>query len=252
MVRIAWSDTIEAEAADDIVMTTTDPELPVGSDNLCLKAARALAEQYGVRRGAYLHLTKRIPVGAGLGGGSSDAAATLRLLTRFWDLPAPDHDLARIGAGIGADVPFFLGPSPALAEGIGESLTAVRSADGSLLQLPFTLVVVKPVRSVSTSDAYGWIRPSDRRRVSLADLIRTCDLARWRSELTNDFEEAVARRLPEIGLIKSLLYDAGAGFAAMSGSGSAVFGVFEDGRRAETARNEAEDQGHLCWSGSAV
>ncbi|HUF08934.1 MAG TPA: 4-(cytidine 5'-diphospho)-2-C-methyl-D-erythritol kinase [Rhodothermales bacterium] len=252
MVRIAWSDTIEAESANDIVMTSSDPELPVGAENLCMKAARVLGERYEIRRGARLHLTKRIPIGAGLGGGSSDAAATLRLLSRFWDLPATDHELAEIGVRIGADVPFFLGPSPALAEGIGESLTAVGSADGSLLQLPFTFVVVKPVRSVSTADAYRWIRPSDRPRENLSDLIRTCDLDRWRVELTNDFEESVAARLPEIGAIKHLLDDAGAGFAGMSGSGSAVFGVFEDAQRAETARKEAQDRGHLCWCGGAV
>ena len=252
MVRIAWSDTIEAEPAERISITCSDPDLPVGPDNLCVKAAHALADGYGVDFGARLHLTKRIPVGAGLGGGSSDAAATLRLLSRFWNLPATDDELAEIGVRIGADVPFFLSPSPALAEGIGELLTVVRSADGSVLQLPFTFVVVKPERSVSTADAYRWIRPSDRPRVNLPDLIRNCDLERWRAELTNDFEEAVAARLPEIGAIKQHLYDAGAGFAGMSGSGSAVFGVFEDGEKAERARKTLEGEDYACWIGKTV
>lgn len=252
MVRIGWFDTIEVAPADEISMTTGAPELPTGPGNLCMKAARVLAERYEIGRGVRLHLTKRIPVSAGLGGGSSDAASTLHLLSTLWDLTAADHDLAEIGAEIGADVPFFLGPSPALAEGKGDVLTEVRSADGSPLSLPFIFVVVKPERSVSTAEAYRWVDPSEHRRPNLPQLIQSLDLERWRSELTNDFEEAVAARLPEIDAVKTLLYDAGAGFAGMSGSGSAVFGVFEDAEKAGEAYGIVEAARYTCWVGRAA
>lgn len=252
MVRIGWFDTVNAEVAETITMTSSDPDLPSGQGNLCMRAATTLATHYGVKEGAQLHLTKRIPASAGLGGGSSDAAATLRLLARLWNLDATDADLTRIGARLGADVPFFLGPSPALAEGIGEKLTPLTGKDGAGLSIPYTFVVVKPAHSVSTAEAYRSVTPSESDRVNLPDVVTSRDLARWRAELTNDFEDSVAARFPEIPEIKAALYRSGAGYAAMSGSGSSVFGVFEDRKVAESTAASFEDRDCICWVGEAV
>lgn len=246
MVRLQWSDEVEIAESATLSMTCNDPSLPTDGSNLCLKAAQALASTYGVSNGAHIQLTKRIPSGAGLGGGSSDAATTLRLLSRLWELNASEEDLARLGATIGADVPFFLGSSPALAEGIGEKLTPLS------IEFPFTFVVVKPPRSVSTAEAYQNVTPSDRGRADLREVVASLDLERWRAELVNDFESSVGSRLPEIGRLKNTLYNLGAGYAAMSGSGSAVFGVFEDNELAEKACASFGDADCVCWVGRSA
>ncbi len=246
MVRLRWFDTVEVTPAGSLSMTCDDLSLPTDESNLCLKAASALARAHGVSKGANIRLTKRIPSGAGLGGGSSDAATTLRLLSKLWELDTTDADLARLGATIGADVPFFMGPSPALAEGIGERLTPLA------IRLPFTFVVVKPPRSVSTAEAYQNVTPSDQGRADLVEMVGSLDLASWRTGLVNDFELSVAERLPEIGALKRSLYELGAGYAAMSGSGSAVFGVFDDEATARSAREMLAASVTHCWVGSCV
>ncbi len=252
MVRLRWFDTIAVQPAQKVTMTCSDPSLPVDDDNLCMRAAHRLRSRFGIERGAQIHLTKAIPVGAGLGGGSSDAAATLAVLSQFWELPVSREDLSGLALEIGSDVPFFLGPSPAVATGRGEVLSALTSTDGARLELPFTFVVVKPESSVATADAYRWVGPSDRDRLNLREIIQSCDLDRWKAELTNDFEGVVAARVPEIGRIKELLYDTGAGFAGLSGSGSAVFGLFEQEETANEARKIAEEMDCVCWMGRAV
>lgn len=252
MVRLRWFDTIAVQPAQEIAMTCSEPSLPVDADNLCMKAAHQLRSRFGIAWGAQLHLTKTIPVGAGLGGGSSDAAATLRLLADLWNLDISDEELSVLGAQIGSDVPFFLGPSPALASGRGEVLQVVTADDDAPLQIPFTFVVVKPERSVSTAEAYRWVQPSDRDRANLPELVRSCDLERWRRELTNDFEHVVAARISEIDRVKAILYEAGAGFAGMSGSGSAVFGLFDQEETANEARKIAEEMDYVCWMGRAL
>lgn len=252
MLRLRWFDTIEAEADSGLAMTCTDSSLSVGSDNLCIRAAAALRSRFGIGHGVRLHLTKRIPAGAGLGGGSSDAAATLRALNRLWGLNATDDDLSAIGAELGSDVPFFLGPSPAVARGRGEDLSQLTSDDGSLLRIPFTFVLIRPDASVATADAYRWVTPSDEFRVDLASLIRSADLSSWRSKLINDFELPVEERIPDVKALKTLLYGAGAGFAGMTGSGSAVYGVFEQTRKAEIAAEAARRAGYpVVWRGKA-
>jgi 4-diphosphocytidyl-2-C-methyl-D-erythritol kinase len=252
MVRLGWFDTIEAKPAPDLSLTCSDPNVPAGNDNLCLKAAIALKLHFGVEDGAQLYLTKRIPSGAGLGGGSSDAASTLRVLSQLWHLSPRPGELEAIAAGLGSDVPFFLGPSPAIARGRGERITALAAEDGSAMHIPYSFVVVKPKPSVSTAEAYQWVTPSDEARINLVDLIRSCDIERWRRELTNDFESPVSSRVPEIDQARELLLRAGAGFAGMSGSGSAVFGVFKHREDAAAAQHLALSTGLVAWAGETT
>ena len=240
--RIDWADTLTAQPADALSMTCSDPALPTDEANLCMQAARALADAVDGLAGAAIHLEKKVPYGAGLGGGSSDAAATLRLLSRLWELsPASDalHDIAR---RIGADVPFFLEEAPAAyATGRGDDLTPLRHA-GRSYQLPYPVLVVVPPVEVATPDAYARVTPDDTERPHLPSLLRTNDLSRWCTALRNDFEGPMAERYPEIREVKRWLRAEGADYVSLSGSGGAVYGVFSATDRAKAARARGADR----------
>jgi 4-diphosphocytidyl-2-C-methyl-D-erythritol kinase len=240
--RLDWADTVTAQPAETLSMTCSDPTLPTDEENLCMQAAHRLAEACDVTRGAELHLEKRVPYGAGLGGGSSDAAATLRLLTRLWDLdPAPKqlHDVAR---GIGSDVPFFLHDAPAAyATGRGDDLTPLYGNDDPY-RLPFPVLVVVPPVRVETPTAYGQVTPHEEDRPGLPDLVRSNDLAQWQSALVNDFDGPITEAYPEVAAAQSWLDDEGADYVSLSGSGGAVYGVFETVERAETAFDRGQER----------
>jgi 4-diphosphocytidyl-2-C-methyl-D-erythritol kinase len=223
-------------------MTCSDPALPTDETNLCLRAARALKEAYDVDAGAELHLDKQVPYGAGLGGGSSDAAATLRLLTRLWTLDADPDRLHELAAGLGADVPFFLLDAPAaLATGRGDELT-VLEADGQPYRLPYPVLVVAPPIEVATPDAYAAVTPDDADRPPLPDLVRRGDLARWRQQLVNDFEDPIAGTHPAVATARDWLREQGADYVSLTGSGGAVYGVFQERAAAERARKAGRDR----------
>lgn len=247
LLPIGWADRLAAAPADDLALTCSDPALPTDDGNLVVRAARALAGWAGIEPRAALHLEKRVPYGAGLGSGSSDAAHALRLLAALWRLDVPEADLHRLAAGLGSDVPFFLLGGTALAAGRGEVLTPLRGGDGRPYRLPFALVVAVPPVHVATAEAYGLVTPGDRDRPDLAALVRSNDLVRWRAELVNDFEAPVLVRHPEVAAAKAALLDAGAGYAALSGSGAAVFGVFERGDEAAAAAETLRAAGCRVW-----
>jgi 4-diphosphocytidyl-2-C-methyl-D-erythritol kinase len=250
--RIDWADTITAAPADTLSMTCSDPALPTDENNLCLRAALALKEASGVAAGAALHLDKQVPYGTGLGGGSSDAAATLRLLTRLWDLDAdPDH-LHAVAAALGADVPFFLLDAPAaLATGRGDELTVLDDGDRPY-RLPHPVVVVVPPVEIATPDAYAAVTPRDDDRPELPALVRSSDLSRWRAALVNDFEAPIAAAHPAVATARDWLRDQGADYVSLSGSGGAVYGVFEEraaAERVERAGRERSARVHLMPPG---
>jgi 4-diphosphocytidyl-2-C-methyl-D-erythritol kinase len=233
--RIDWADTVTAQPAETLSMTCSDPALPTDDDNLCLQAARRLAAACDVSLGAELHLEKRVPYGTGLGGGSSDAAATLRLLTRLWDLAPSQAELHDVARSIGSDVPFFLNDAPAAyATGRGDALTPLYGNDHPY-RLPYPVLVVAPSLEVSTPDAYAQVTPHDGGRPGLPDLVRSGDLARWQSALVNDFEPPITERHPAVAAARDWLGKAGAAYVSLSGSGGAVYGVFETAERAEAA-----------------
>lgn len=210
------------------------------TDNLVLQAARRLAERYGVREGVRLELTKNIPSGAGLGGGSSDAATALSGLNRFWNLGLSLETLHGEAEALGSDVPFFLYGPAARVSGRGEVVKPFTPAES------FHAVLVKPGCSVSTAWAYRALSLTKNRqnnRLSCFGLAGG-DLLSVASALWNDFETIVFERFPEIGEIKARLVAQGSCGALMSGSGAAVVGLFEDpevARQAATAFPE-------CWS----
>lgn len=186
--------------------------------NLAMKAYRLMEREFNLPAVA-IHLYKHIPDGAGLGGGSADASAVLSTLNAMFRIGLTEKELAGRAARIGADCPFFIYNRPMAARGIGDMLTP------SEIDLTgHTIVVVKPEAHISTAEAYSGVVP----RVPETDIetIVRRDISEWRESLRNDFEPTVFRRYPELAAIKRALYEAGATYAAMSGSGSAIFGIF--------------------------
>ncbi len=240
---LAWSDAVRAESSDVLALTTSDPALPTDRGNLVWRAAEALAEWAGIEPLARLHLDKRVPYGAGLGSGSSDAATTLLLLARLWRLDVPPQAMHRLAERLGADVPFFLLGGPALATGTGTDLAPLVGADGEPYRCPFTLVVAVPPVHVPTAEAYGWITPEASAHPPLAEAIASNDLGRWRREVTNSFEAPVVARFPEVGAVRNALVAGGAGWVALSGSGSSVVAAFESQEAAREAAQVARERG---------
>lgn len=189
--------------------------------NICLKAYRVVQREYPQVRGVYMHLHKAIPMGAGLGGGSSDAAYVIRELSDLFGLEIDQSQMERMAAEVGSDVPFFVANRPALATGRGERLEPV-----DRLLAGWQLVLVKPPISVGTAEAYAGVTPRRSER-PLTDILYRTPIEQWRECVVNDFEPSVFARYPIIARSKSDLYRLGAVYASMSGSGSTVFGIFD-------------------------
>jgi len=249
-VALQWYDRIDLAPSPEITFTCSVPDLPVDGANLCVQAALTLRRHAGVREGARIHLEKRLPWAAGLGGGSSDAAATLRGLCKLWDLDPAPGELQAIAAGLGSDVPFFLNPKPSLGRGRGDELSPLPASDSKRpFEIPHWIVVVVPPIRISSRDAYGRARPGDFRGNDLADLVVNGSMAQWRAHVVNDFEAILFPTYPELESLKSGLYEAGAEYASLSGSGSAVFGLF---LRKQDAERSLGGFPHPGWLGKAL
>lgn len=191
--------------------------------NLVVKAYHILAADYQLPR-IHTHLYKHIPSQAGLGGGSSDAAFMIRLLDERFRLNIGNPEMERYAARLGADCAFFIEAEPAYAEGIGDVLMPADGPDGNLQG--YYLCVVKPDVAVSTKEAYSAITPKKPAK-SCRDIVRQ-PIETWKEELVNDFEKPIFKMHPELATIKQKLYDQGAAYASMSGSGSALYGIFKE------------------------
>ncbi len=201
-------------------LTVTGIPLTAKNDNLCIRAVRLLQEKHRIPH-VNIHLHKKIPTGAGLGGGSSDAAFTLLALNDMFRLNLDKPVLMGYASTIGSDCPFFIINAPSLATGRGEHLEPL-----SLDLAGYTILVVLPGIAVDTAMAYKMVQPEDKGQ-SVEDVLRLSP-ADWKDCLVNHFEVPVFNKYPEIGRIKKALYALGAIYASMSGSGSAVFGLFRD------------------------
>lgn len=204
-------------------------------NNLVVKAYRLLDERFNLPP-VDIHLLKHIPSGAGLGGGSSDAAYMLKLLNEKFHLGLTDGELEEDAARLGADCAFFIRNRPTYAEGIGNIFSPV-----SLSLKGYQIVIVKPDVFVSTREAFARIKPR-RPKVALKETIMR-PVEEWKELMVNDFEESVFPQFPAIMEIKERLYEEGAVYAAMSGSGSSVFGLFKPGNK----RMHKEDFGEKAF-----
>lgn len=190
------------------------------ADNLCMRAYRLMKDRFGIEP-VEIHLYKKIPTGAGLGGGSSDAAFTLIALNQLFQLGLSDDDLAGFAAMLGSDCPFFIYNTPMMARGRGEILSRHNiSLEGYHIEL------VHPEVFVSTKEAYAGVTPHEP-EVWLQDAL-SHPIEEWRGLIVNDFEESIFKKYPALARAKQALYDHGAVYASMSGSGSSLYGIFRD------------------------
>ena len=193
------------------------------ADNLVIKAYNLLAKDYKLPR-VHAHLYKQIPSEAGLGGGSSDAAYMIRLLDERFRLNIGKAEMERYAARLGADCAFFISSEPSFATGIGDELMPADGPKGNLDG--YHIAIVKPNISVSTKEAYANISPHKPEKCC-RDVVRQ-PIETWKDELINDFEVPIFNRHPDLAAIKKQLYQLGAVYAAMSGSGSSLFGLFKE------------------------
>lgn len=221
-------DALEVQVMDSHFPSTVDCDIKISNltiegdeqKNLVVRAYNLLKQQFPELPRVHAHLYKEIPTQAGMGGGSSDGASMLLLLNKMFSLGLSEHQLIDMAAKLGADCPIFILNRPCYAEGIGEKLTPI-----NLDLSGWKLAVVRPDIPVPTKEAFSRIvpkRPLQNCRTIVEQPVET-----WRAHLTNDFEESVFALHPEIGQIKEQLYDLGAVYASMSGSGSALFGLFK-------------------------
>ncbi len=245
MSGVDLADELAVEAADDLSLAVTYGGISYGEDNLVLKAARALQTASGCRKGARFTLTKRLPVGAGMGGGSADAAAALLGLNLLWKTALPAEALAEVGLSVGADVPFLLTGGFARVGGIGEIILPFKAPP------PIPLVIVQPCGPLGTRavfSAFDALERADHPRTDDAlEALRAGDLSAFASHARNVLQPVSEAACPPIADAVAALSACGAAYAAMTGSGSAVFGAFESSRLAETAFRTLRKRWRRCW-----
>lgn len=212
-------DVVEVVEAPDMRFIPSGIPVPGdGHDNLCLRAYRLLSETHDLPP-VHIYLHKTIPIGAGLGGGSADAAFLLTLLNTMFELELDESQLMDYARRLGADCAFFIRNTPVLATGIGDVFQ-----DVTIDLSAYHLVLVKPPVHISTAEAYGTVTPDPEGRQLKSAITRP--VTEWRDTIVNDFEAGIFANHPEIAAVKNQLYENGALFAAMSGSGSSVYGLF--------------------------
>ncbi len=217
---VPLKDALEVVEADSFSFSQTG--IPIDSpidNNLVVKAFKLMKSHYDLPS-LEVHLLKAIPFGAGLGGGSSDAAYMLKLLNDFCKLNLSTEKLEEMASILGADCPFFIRNVPVMASGIGNIFESI-----SFSLKGYYLSIVKPDIMVSTPEAYSMVTPQSP-SISLRDIV-SLPVMEWKKVMLNDFEPSVFTKYPIIAEIKEYMYKAGAVYASMSGSGSSVYGVFE-------------------------
>jgi len=223
---VSLHDDLTFEKNDDIVLTCDDPRIPTGPDNLIVRAAGMLRDNFGVTKGAKIHLQKRIPAPGGLGGGSSNAAVTLLGLAKLWEINITQEELARTGRELGSDVPFFFNGGRAIGTGRGEEITPIDQTGEKYI------LIVTPDVEVSTREAFARLEAPRLTPEALKSNLIVCrfeaeTLDLRHTTLINDFEKSVFETAPEVRRVKERLLELGATQALMSGSGASVFGIFD-------------------------
>jgi len=225
MTMVDLADRLEMEELprDTIIISSQAGYIPLDEKNLAFQAARLIKDRYDVRKGVYIHLDKHIPVAAGLAGGSSDAAATLRGLNRLWRLNIGDDELRNLGAELGSDVPYCVSGGTAIARGRGEKLEMIDNPPQCWV------VLAKPPINVSTADVYGRLRAGELKAhpstARMAQAIREGSFPRVCRELGNVLESVTLPMYPEVQQLKETMRKLGADGVLMSGSGPTVFGL---------------------------
>ncbi|WP_421877429.1 4-(cytidine 5'-diphospho)-2-C-methyl-D-erythritol kinase [Marinoscillum sp.] len=217
---IPWADALEIVKADKFKFTTTGLEIPGASDNnLCIQAYQLLQKDFDLAP-VHIHLHKVIPMGAGLGGGSADGSFTLKTLNELFELSLTTEQLQNYAGRLGSDCPFFIENKPVVVRGTGDEFS-----DCSIQLNGKYLLILNPGIHIGTKEAYANVKP--KAPDCPIEKIITGSMNAWKHDLSNDFEESVFPRHPEIKAIKEELYQLGAIYASMTGSGSTVYGIFD-------------------------
>ena len=233
-------DVIEVRPAQDFRLTCSDPDLSTNRSNLIVKAIMNFTKVFERSLPPlHLHLNKSMPMGAGLGGGSSNAATALEICNDYFGQPTDEMGMMAIGSDIGADVPFFAsGYRASIGTGIGDILREVK------LPLRCWILIVKPGSiSISTNEAYSNLSIGNGHATDLQAAVTS---GAWQN-IRNDFETAIFPLAPELLRIKSALLEVGAFYASMSGSGSAIYGLFNDDNTLTTAVEKMKKMGYPSW-----
>ncbi|HEY2664165.1 MAG TPA: 4-(cytidine 5'-diphospho)-2-C-methyl-D-erythritol kinase [Candidatus Binataceae bacterium] len=244
--------TVEMRTAgsNSVSLRTGSPDVPIGERNLAVRAARKFLDEFRLKSAVAIELNKQIPIGAGLGGGSSDAAAVLRLMASLCRIEDPRR-LAALALSIGADLPFFLDPRPGHVRGVGEQIEPLKRMPAMHFVIGIPLVEVSTTEVFSNLERSGWSGPASES--DIASLERGLVSG---ALLVNDLTASASRKHPEIEKLRGLLEKSGARAAAMTGSGGGVFGVYADLAQAQQARDAASrkmpEARFLCVSSPAA
>jgi len=235
---VQWCDALEVVPSKKLTFTSTGIEIPGDTEcNLCLKAYHAVKADYGISP-VHIHLHKHIPIGAGMGGGSSDAAFTVKILNTIFELNLSAEQMENYVRPLGSDCAFFIKNKPVFAFGKGDEFQELNcSLKG------FTIVVAYPQIHISTKEAYSGVVPAVS-EINIKTLLEN-DPKLWENKLVNDFEKSLFLRYPKLPELKSYFYENGAVYSSMTGSGSAVYGIFKE-------TPELNQKGHescIFWQG---
>ncbi|HKX82939.1 MAG TPA: 4-(cytidine 5'-diphospho)-2-C-methyl-D-erythritol kinase [Pyrinomonadaceae bacterium] len=246
---VSLHDALTFSPAEHIEFKCSDPRIPVGDENIVVRAANTLKDRFGVSAGAEIHLEKTIPSPGGLGGGSSNAAVALVGLSRHWKLDASISDLHLISAELGSDVPYFLHGGTAIGTGRGELIESIDDVDAKFM------VIVTPDVVVHTREAFAGLNAPSLTKSKSETILNVCRLELESLDLLhpvlkNDFETAIFAAYPEIERVKNTLVDLGAQQALMSGSGASVFGIFDNEQTRQQAIKALDE--HVNWRVFAV
>lgn len=234
---INWNDRFEVEKSSRWQLDMDGENISTGVDNLVNRAVETLEKYVKLKHPYHIKVEKRIPVGAGLGGGSSNAALILRMLNKIEELGLSDEELIDLSRELGADVPFFIKGETGIAGGIGHDIDPVE------IQPDFWIITCFPEIESSTAKAYRNCVPNPDPEFPLEKTLTEVDPEEWKYMLVNDLEQAVFPRYHLVGNLKDQLYEFGAVYASMTGSGSAVYGFFEQDFVATNAYHGLVDLG---------
>ncbi len=238
---VSLCDYLTFEDNKEIDFTCDDPKIPTGDGNLIVKAAKLLQAKFSLQKGAKIHLEKNIPSPGGLGGGSSNAAVALIGLVRLWEIEIEFDDLCELGKSIGSDVPFFFYGGTAFGVGRGTEISQTEN------YIADNMLIITPNADVSTRDAFARIKAPDLTNKSSKSILEICrdeakSLYTKPSELKNDFEATVFEIEPETARAKEKLFDCGAKYALLSGSGASVFAIFDSDWKRQKAFDKLQSE----------
>jgi len=234
---IFFTDILEIQKTKNFSFSSSGLDIPDNEgNNLCVKAFNLMRKEYGISN-VSIHLHKIIPMGAGLGGGSADASFTLKMLNSLFELKLSNEILVQHAAQLGSDCPFFIENKPVIAEEKG-----FKFSPASIELKDKYLVLLNPGIHVSTAEAYRGVSPQ-RLQKSINEILST-DFQNWKDKLTNDFEASVFGNHQNLNSLKKQLYDCGADYASMTGSGSGIYGIFEKEIKIPSSLSK-----QVCWKG---